>query len=82
MDKTYKRELIVKVLLVNKFHYLKGGSETYYFSLGRLLEKNGCDDILGVLETMGFQLAWAVILSIAGILFWRHAVKKITVNGG
>ena len=35
----------MKVLLVNKFHYLKGGSETYYFSLGRLLEKNGCEVI-------------------------------------
>ncbi len=31
----------VKVLLVNKFHYIKGGSETYYFSLGDLLEKRG-----------------------------------------
>ena len=33
----------MKVLLVNKFHYLKGGSETYYFALGRLLKKNGCE---------------------------------------
>ncbi len=31
----------MKVLLVNKFHYKKGGSETYYFSLGDLLEKTG-----------------------------------------
>ena len=31
----------MKVLLVNKFHYKKGGSETYYFSLGDLLEKRG-----------------------------------------
>lgn len=31
----------MKVLLVNKFHYRKGGSETYYFSLGDLLEKKG-----------------------------------------
>lgn len=31
----------MKVLLVNKFHYIKGGSETYYFSLGDLLEKKG-----------------------------------------
>ena len=31
----------LKVLLVNKFHYIKGGSETYYFSLGDLLEKRG-----------------------------------------
>lgn len=31
----------MKVLLVNKFHYLKGGSEKYYFELGKLLEENG-----------------------------------------
>lgn len=31
----------MKVLLVNKFHYLKGGSETYYFSLKALLEDHG-----------------------------------------
>jgi len=27
--------------MVNKFHYIKGGSETYYFALKRLLEANG-----------------------------------------
>lgn len=31
----------MKVLLVNKFHYLKGGSEKYYFELGKLLKENG-----------------------------------------
>ena len=31
----------MKVLLVNKFHYLKGGSEKYYFELGELLKENG-----------------------------------------
>ncbi len=31
----------MKVLLVNKFHYIKGGSETYYFELKRLLESKG-----------------------------------------
>lgn len=35
----------MKVLLVNKFHYLKGGSETYYFGLGRLLKEKGCEVI-------------------------------------
>ena len=33
----------MKVLLVNKFHYRKGGSETYYFGLGDLLNTNGYD---------------------------------------
>ena len=31
----------MKVLLVNKFHYLKGGSEKYYFELGELLKEHG-----------------------------------------
>ncbi len=35
----------MKVLLVNKFHNVKGGSETYYFGLGELLRKAGHDVI-------------------------------------
>lgn len=35
----------MKILLVNKFHYLKGGSETYYFGLGFLLAQHGHDVI-------------------------------------
>ena len=31
----------MKILLVNKFHYLKGGSEKYYFELGDLLKQHG-----------------------------------------
>lgn len=31
----------MKILMVNKFHYIKGGSETYYFALKRLLEEKG-----------------------------------------
>lgn len=31
----------MKILMVNKFYYIKGGSETYYFALKNLLEKNG-----------------------------------------
>lgn len=31
----------MKILMVNKFYYIKGGSETYYFSLKNLLVKNG-----------------------------------------
>lgn len=30
----------MKILLVNKFHYLKGGSEKYYFELGKLLKEH------------------------------------------
>ena len=31
----------MKILLVNKFHYIRGGSEKYYFELAKLLKKNG-----------------------------------------
>lgn len=31
----------MKVLLVNKFHYIKGGSETYYFGLADFLREQG-----------------------------------------
>jgi glycosyltransferase involved in cell wall biosynthesis len=31
----------MKILLVNKFHYLKGGSETYYFGLDEMLRAHG-----------------------------------------
>ena len=31
----------MRILLVNKFHYLKGGSETYYFELAKLLKEKG-----------------------------------------
>ena len=33
--------IMMKILMVNKFFYIKGGSETYYFSLKRLLEEHG-----------------------------------------
>jgi glycosyltransferase involved in cell wall biosynthesis len=35
----------MKFLLVNKFHYLKGGSERYYFTLASILKKKGHDVI-------------------------------------
>lgn len=31
----------MRILLVNKFHYLRGGSEKYYFELGHLLKEHG-----------------------------------------
>lgn len=35
----------MKILLVNKFHYHKGGSETYYFALAEALKAKGHDII-------------------------------------
>lgn len=31
----------MKIILVNKFHYRRGGAETYYFDLGEILAKRG-----------------------------------------
>ena len=31
----------MKVLLINNFHYRKGGSETVYFNTGKMLEEAG-----------------------------------------
>lgn len=31
----------MRILLVNKFHYLRGGSEKYYFELAKLLKSHG-----------------------------------------
>ncbi|MFH0853954.1 MAG: glycosyltransferase family 4 protein [bacterium] len=31
----------MRILQINKFYYLKGGAERYFFELSRLLEKNG-----------------------------------------
>lgn len=36
----------LRVLMVNKFHYLRGGSETYHFAVGETL------------EAMGHEVAW------------------------
>ena len=31
----------MKIILINKFHYRRGGAETYYFDLGEVLEAHG-----------------------------------------
>ena len=35
----------MKILAVNKFYYVKGGAESYFFSLNNLLIENGYDII-------------------------------------
>ena len=54
----------------------------YDIPLTILLQKNGTDTIEGLLPMFGLQLAWALILTLAGTLFWNYSVRKITVNGG
>ena len=40
----------MKVLLVNKYHYVRGGSETYYFGLAELLRKAGHEVIFFAMQ--------------------------------
>lgn len=40
----------MKILLVNKYHYFRGGSETYYFGLAELLRKSGYEVIFFAME--------------------------------
>ncbi len=54
----------------------------YDIPLTILLEKNDTNTIEGLLPMFGLQVAWALILTLAGTLFWNYSVKKITVNGG
>ncbi|MCR4846397.1 MAG: hypothetical protein K5865_06645 [Eubacterium sp.] len=54
----------------------------YDIPLTILLKKDGSDSLEGLLPLIGLQLFWCVVLIIAGNLFWNHAVKRITVNGG
>lgn len=46
----------MKVLLVNKFHYRKGGSETYYFTLAEALKSRGHEVIFFAMQDDGRNL--------------------------
>ncbi|MCR5478106.1 MAG: hypothetical protein K6E92_10895 [Lachnospiraceae bacterium] len=54
----------------------------YDIPLTILLRKNGSDTLAGLCRLYGQQIAWILVLTLAGTLFWNHSVKKITVNGG
>lgn len=54
----------------------------YDIPLSMLLGKNGADSLRGLLHLFGLQVAWLIVLTIAGNLVWNKAVKKIIVNGG
>lgn len=40
----------MKVLLINKYHYIRGGSETYYFGLAKLLQNAGHEVIFFAMQ--------------------------------
>ena len=47
----------MKILLINKFHYKKGGSETYYFSLAEALIKKGHEVVFFSMEDSKNELS-------------------------
>lgn len=61
----------MKILMVNKFFYIKGGSETYYFSLKKLLESKGHTVIdFSMMDERNFPSAYD-----------QYFVKNVDYNG-
>ena len=54
----------------------------YDTPLNILLQKSGYTAGRDVVVQLLLQFAWCVALALAGSLFWRVSLKKITVNGG
>lgn len=62
----------MKILMVNKFYYIKGGSETYYFALKKLLEQHGHEVIdFSMQDERNFPSNYA-----------EYFVRNINYNGG
>ena len=54
----------------------------YDTPLNILLQKEGYTIGSGLFFQLLLQLAWCIGLTVAGNLFWKVSLKKITVNGG
>ena len=54
----------------------------YDTPLNILLQKSGYTAGRDIVIQLLLQFAWCVALALAGSLFWRVSLKKITVNGG
>lgn len=63
----------MKVLLVNKFHYRKGGSETYYFTLAEALKKRGHEVVFFAMKDADKNLPCAQE---------KYFVSNASVSGG
>ena len=75
----------MKILLVNKFHYLKGGSESYYFGLDELLRYHGHEVIHFAMKdkknlpssTSDYFVSSVDFNNVSGIKEKLHAVKNM-----
>ena len=63
----------MKVLLVNKFHYRKGGSETYYFTLAEALKSRGHEVVFFAMQDKEKNIPCAQD---------TYFVSNSSVNGG
>lgn len=63
----------MKVLLVNKFHYRKGGSETYYFTLAEALKSRGHEVVFFAMQDVEKNLPCEQD---------QYFVSNSSVNGG
>lgn len=63
----------MKVLLVNKFHYKKGGSETYYFTLAESLKSRGHEVVFFAMKDDEKNIACEQE---------KYFVSNSSVNGG
>lgn len=63
----------MKVLLVNKFHYRKGGSETYYFTLAEALKHRGHEVVFFAMQDPQKNLPCDQA---------QYFVSNASVNGG
>ena len=83
----------MKVLLVNKYHFLKGGAEKYYFTLADALKKNGDEVIFFsvksnnnlpcqqethfVTDIFGQKGAFGKIKAIKSLVYSKEAYQKM-----
>ena len=67
----------MKILLVNKFLYPKGGSETYVFKLGNILKNNGHDVQYFGLENEKNIVSNNVGASVSDMDFSKGVIKNL-----
>ena len=71
----------MKVLAVNKFYYMQGGSESYYFGLNKLLEENNItfDDVGNNNKKIDKYKGWPKVNAINAS--WLSRVRENNFDG-
>lgn len=72
--------MFVKVLAVNKFYYIKGGSETYFFTLNNMLKKDGIEIIpFSMKDNKNFKCKYSDFF-VNNIDYWNMNLKEKIIN--